>query len=129
MRSYAERTEININTNTTMNTIPNSPNDMPPEWRRDPRNIQQAITALEEFEFVVLTFCRNDTDDGGDWEIEIQGRGKLRIKANHRYFPNALWFADKMADAAAQEQAEKRKAAREAALAKLTTEERRMLGL
>jgi hypothetical protein len=117
--------------NTTMNTIPNGPNDMPPEWRRDPRNIQQAITALEEFEFVEMLFVRNeDTDgDGGTWQIEIQGSGTLRVRAAHPQFANALWFAVTMADAAAQEAVEQRKAAREAALAKLTTEERRMLGL
>ena len=101
---------------------------MPPEWRRDPRNIQQAITALEEFEFVKLAFYRH-VGEGGSWEIEIEGRGALRVEAAHTQFANALWFAVTMADAAAQEQAEKRKAARKAALAKLTTEERRMLGL
>ena len=112
-----------------MNTIPNSPNDMPPEWARDPRNIQQAMRLLEEFEFVEICYYQGEADDRGNWGIEIEGRDRLRVKSRHPQFANALWFAVLMADNAAQKAVEARKAARDAALAKLTPEDRKALGL
>jgi hypothetical protein len=119
--------------NTTMNTIPNSPNDMPPEWHNDQRQIRNALVTLDQFACVDIHWERDGYDDDGnpkgEWEIAIETNSGSRIKSQHFEITRALWFATQMADAAVQACYLQRKAAREAALAKLTTEERRMLGV
>ena len=118
-----------MNTNTT----PNSPNDMPPEWHNDQRQIRNALVTLDQFACVDIHWERDGYDDEGnpkgEWEIAIETNSGARIKSQHHEISNALWFATEMADAATQARYLERKAAREAALAKLTTEERRVLGL
>jgi hypothetical protein len=119
--------------NTTMNTIPNSPNDMPPEWHNDARQIRNALVTLDQFACVDIHWERDGYDDEGnpkgEWEITVETNSGLRIRSRNCEITHALWFATQMADAAVQACYLQRKDAREAALAKLTTEERRMLGL
>lgn len=106
---------------------------MPSSWHNDQREIRNAIVTLDQFACVDIHWERDGYDDDGnprgEWEISIETNSGARIQSQHPEITNALWFATTMADAAVQAAYLQRKAARDAALAKLTTEERRMLGL
>jgi transcription initiation factor IIE alpha subunit len=114
--------------------LPESPDDMPSAWHNDQRQIRNAIVSLDEYACVDIHWERDDraTDLTGEtvglWEIAIES-GTRRVKSKHPQITNALWFATTMMDAQVQAACEARNAARQAALAKLSPEDRKILGL
>lgn len=111
-----------------------TPNDMPHEWHNDAQAIRNAIMELDSFECVDLHWERDDHASNaageivGEWELYIS-HGRSTIKAKHAEITNCLWFAVTMMDEQAQDAYKRQQDAKKAALAKLTPEDRRALGL
>jgi hypothetical protein len=116
--------------------LPSSPNDMPfglseshPHWLRN------ALVTLDRHSFVEIFWQPDDAtvdSDGkpsGFWKVEIVTAAGKAVAGRHESIENALWFATTIADAKDDQEYERRKAEKAAALAKLTPGERKLLGL
>lgn len=111
-----------------------SPNDMPTALYNDGNWLRNAMINLDGFDCVDFHYERdihlgNYTGDScGTWEVSIDTKGH-HITAKDSDFLKAFWFAYTNADEAYVDVYEARKATRAAILDKLTSEERRTLGL
>ncbi len=115
-------------------SIPTSPNEMPSEFATDARQIRNMIVSLDQNACVSIHWeidpRASDAagENVGEWNVLIEN-GRRRVETDHHDIVKALWFVTTIAAAQDNEEYVKREAARTAALAKLTTEEKRLLGI
>lgn len=115
---------------------PASPNDMPIGYLADhPNWLRNTMVTLNNYSVVDLHW-ENDWresnktgEQAGEWEITIETAHGKRIRGTHEDIENVLWYVTTLADRAEDEDWKKQDAARDAALAKLTPDERRLLRL
>jgi len=114
--------------------LPTSPNDMPTHLHNDERWIRNLVVGLDQYAGVSIDWERNDSvtrhtgETSGTWTVWIE-TGRRSVSAVHESLTNALWYADRLADAHLQAVHDARQKARAAAMDKLTPEERSLLGL
>lgn len=114
--------------------LPQSPEDMPSAFHNDANAIRNLIVTLNEFSFVSITWERDDRmtaetgETHGEWEVSID-TGRHQIRTNHPEITNALWYVTTLAEDHLENAYNQQKKAREAALAKLTPDELRLLGI
>ncbi len=113
--------------------LPTSPDEMPHDWDQH-HNLRNTILGLGGYPYVSIHYemdVRKSNALGesvGKWDVEIQV-GRKCIKAEHEDIRNALWYVTTLASAVDDAEYERRKKAKSDALAKLTDEEKRLLGL
>ncbi len=107
---------------------------MPSEFHNgDDNSLRNCIVSLDNFRSVNINWemdvrATNATGEScGYWTVEIQTQ-RRSFTAKHECITNALWFAYTLAEVADTEEYEKREQARQAALSKLTPEDRKALG-
>ncbi len=114
--------------------MPSSPNDMPWDYSsQNPNWLRNTIVTLNNFSVVDL-HGENDWHETnktgepeGEWEMMIETAHGKRISGKHHDIENVLWYVTTLAEHSEDEDWRKQEAAREAALSKLTKEERRLL--
>lgn len=116
-----------------MITLPNSPNDMPSAFHIDAHGIRNLLMQLHQFRYVSINW-EMDTEVSdragetvGEWTVNIGC--KRPTFARHAEITNALWYALTIADASATEEYYIWESQRREALDKLTSKERKLLGL
>lgn len=115
-------------------SIPTSPNDMPSEWHNNERELRNILVSLDQFDCVDICWERDNAASNacgetvGEWSVLIED-GPRTIRAKHTQVTNAIWYASTVAEAQHDEAYEKRQSGRAAALAKLTQEDRKLLGV
>lgn len=115
-------------------SLPQSPNDMPSELRIDAREIRNMVVSLDQYSCVDIHWeCDHRVSEAcgenvGEWEVLIED-GPRQIRSKHRDITNALWFVTTLADADSIAAYQAQQEARAAALAKLTTAEKKILGI
>ena len=108
--------------------IPTSPNDMPWAYSSEnPNWLRNTLVTLHNHPVVDLHWETGEPD--GEWEMMIETANGKRIRGKHEHIENLLWYVTTLADNADSEGWKKQEADREAALAKLTPDERRLLRL
>ncbi len=118
-------------TNVVPVKLPEFPDEMPMELCRDEHWLRNVIGSLNGFSCVDIHFESDVNELGeerGQWEMTIETSRK-QCRARHSHFLNALWFVFVHATAADDAAYLERENARAAAMAKLSTEEKRLLGL
>ncbi len=116
--------------------LPTSPNDMPWAYSSEnPNWLRNTLVTLNNFSVVDLHW-ENDWresnktgEPAGDWELMIETAHGKRISGKHENIENVLWYVTTLAENADSDAWKKQEADREAALAKLTPDERRLLRL
>ncbi len=117
-----------------MDSLPLSPNEMPSDWHNSPNQVRNCVVTLDQYSYVDLHWEHNHEaseatgENVGEWEVVIED-GPRRFRAKHPEITNALWFVTKLADSANTAAYDAQQKARAEALSKLTTDERRMLGI
>lgn len=116
--------------------MPTSPNDMP--WAYESENpnwLRNTLVTLNNYSVVDLHW-ENDWresnktgEPAGEWELMIETAHGKRISGKHEDIENVLWYVTTLAENADSEAWKKQEADRDAALAKLTPDERRLLRL
>jgi hypothetical protein len=115
--------------------LPSDPSEMPVElfnsdiWCRN-----ALVTGLEEFDCVDIHFepdhaaseCSGEVV--GTWDVLIE-KGRHRVAVSGNSLLNLLWYALEHANNFSNVDRQKREAIRSAALAKLTDDEKRVLGV
>jgi len=107
---------------------------MPDTFRNDAAAMLDLIRSLDQNDCVSIHWeidvhASNAAGEKvGEWDITIEN-GRNRVDVKHPEITNALWFAVQVADAKTGEAYQAQKAARAAALAKLTLEEKRLLNI
>jgi hypothetical protein len=113
--------------------LPTSPEQMPSSFDEG-NTVRNCLIGLHTFCFVDISWemdipASNEAGESvGDWCVEIKV-GRTTITGKNAHLPKALWFAYTLADAADSAEYEEREAKKKAARAKLTTEERKLLGI
>ncbi len=116
------------------NPIPQSPNEMPNAFYNDQREIRNMIVTLDRHDCVSINWeldvrASNEAEERvGEWEVLIEN-GSRRVKAKHADILHTLWFATTVAEQHQTTAYEEQEAKKHAALAKLTAEERTLLGV
>ena len=116
--------------------MPTSPNDMPWAYSSEnPNWLRNTLVTLNDYSVVDLHW-ENDWresnktgEPAGEWELTIETAHGKRISSKHEDIENVLWYVTTLAENAESEGWKKQEADREAALAKLTPDERRLLRL
>ena len=107
---------------------------MPSALHNDERWMRNLMVTLNEHSCVTIEWERdhhltNETGEThGEWNVMID-TGRRQIRAKHEEITNALWYASEIADAHMEAVYDARLKARADALAKLTDEEKRLLGV
>ena len=107
---------------------------MPWEVHNDANGLRNILVTLSQYTSVDIHWeadvaASNATgDDIGEWEVELQN-GPRRVRVRHAEITNALWYANEKMTSVESAAYEARDAARQAALAKLTPDEKRLLRL
>ena len=108
--------------------------EMPSAFHNDANAIRNLIVSLNQFSYVSITWERDNhmtAETGetcGEWEVSID-TGRRQIRTNHTEITNALWYVTTIAEDHLENAYNERKKARESALAKLTPDELRILGI
>lgn len=114
--------------------LPKSPDDMPMEWHNDDIAIRNCVVTLDSNRCVDIHWEQDDQqtqlsgEPEGQWTVEIRNSAG-RFVGKHREITNALWFATTIADARWSDNYKQREEMRDKALAKLSAEDRVLLGL
>ena len=116
--------------------MPTSPNDMPWAYASEnPNWLRNTLVTLNNYSVVDLHW-ENDWNESnktgepaGEWELTIENAHGKSFRGKHEDIENVLWYVTTLADNADTEAWKKQEADREAALAKLTPDERRLLRL
>lgn len=122
--------------NTETDRMPTSPDSMP--WAFTETNahwLRNTLVTLNQFSVVDLHW-ENDWresnrtgEPAGEWHLVIETAHGKRFTGQHENIENVLWYVTTLAEQADSEAWNKERSDREAALAKLTPEERRLLHL
>lgn len=114
--------------------IPQSPNAMPSTFYNDAEAIRNMLLDFEKNCCVDIHWEQDrpasEAADSivGEWNVTIE-HGSRRVDVKHPEILNALWFAAKLIEAKNESYYEQQRKACHAALAKLTPEERTLLGV
>jgi len=114
--------------------IPKSPDEMPFTVHSDRNFVANALSSMSGYDCADLHYEIDHSaseaagETVGQWDGLVEVRGK-RFTAKHRDFINVLWYLTTVADEAQEKEYDRQQAIKAVALAKLTAEERRMLGL
>jgi hypothetical protein len=114
--------------------LPVSPNEMPHDLACDTNQVRTWMIGLSDFPYAQVNWECNvaasnaSGESVGTWEVEIHVNRRT-ITAKHEEIENALWFAITHANAVDDARYKHHEDTRKAALAKLTDEEKRLLGL
>lgn len=122
--------------NTETEPMPTSPDSMPWAYSStNPHWLRNTLVTLNQYSVVDLHW-ENDWretertgEPAGDWHLVIETAQGRRITGQHHKIENVLWYVTALAEHADSEAWNKQRANRESALAKLTAEERHLLGL
>ncbi len=119
-----------------MSEKPKSPDDMP--WAFESSNpnwLRNTLVTLNNYSVVDIHW-ENDWresnrtgEPAGEWDVMIETPHKKRFTGKHEDIFSALWYVATLAENANCEDWDKQDAARQAALSKLTPEERKILRL
>lgn len=115
-------------------TTSRHPDEMPCSFHNDADELRNCLMTLHTFPCVDIHWEQNmDASNAlgeirGKWEVNIVARSGT-FRAEHSELTNALWFAFTCAEKYNDDEYERRSNLRQAALAKLTKEERKELGL
>lgn len=115
--------------------LPESAEEMPIAFHNgDDQSLRNCLMSLDTFRAVNINWemdikaTQATGESCGEWTVDIHTHRRT-FTAKHSELTNALWFAHTLADAAYTEAYEQRESARNAALAKLSPEERKALGI
>lgn len=114
--------------------IPASPNEMPSEWHNSPNQVRNCVVTLDQYSRVDIHWERDYAasdaagENVGEWNVIIEN-GPRRVTVNHPELTNALWFVTEVSNAQSIAAYHAREESRKAALAKLTPEDRKLLGV
>ena len=97
----------------------------------NPNWLCNALVTLNNYSVVDLHWCESNKTgkSAGEWKLMIETAHGKRITGKHTDIENVLWYVTTLADNADSEAWKKQEADREAALRKLTPDERRLLRL
>lgn len=120
----------------TTEPLPTSPDAMPFGYFCDnPNGLRNLLLTLHTYSYVDLHWER-DWETGrhtgeteGYWNMALSTAHGKRLAASHRNIENVLWYVTTLAEAADSEAWQKQESDRKAALAKLTPDDRRLLGV
>jgi len=115
--------------------LPTTPSQMPlMDYKQQCEWLRSVLVDLQNCDAVEITYQQTDDecdcDDGpqGTWSVEICN-GAERFVGEYGELQNALWFAYVHAKADDREDYQRWQREREAALAKLSESEKRLLGV
>lgn len=113
---------------------PSDPNEMPIALFNSDKWLREAVFSLGDFDQVYIHFTLDQAasetagDTVGTWVVSVESGSRIAA-GNGKSLPNVLWYVLEHAKHFSQPEQQKQEAIRKAALAKLTDEEKRALGV
>ncbi len=107
---------------------------MPSSVHNDANWMRNIMVTLNEYSCVSIEWERDEHmtretgETHGEWNVMID-TGRRQIRAKHEEITNALWYVTTIAEAHLESVYDARIKARAEALAKLTDDEKRLLGV